>query len=322
MTSYFEIGILVSILMLPIFYEKSHAFRYYFKFLIYYLVVSVNAIILIPAFLCRPCDVRNLLWASAFCHHISTFLGFKWEIRGKEHLEKDRACIIVANHQSSLDVLGMFHIWPIMQKCTVVAKKELLYAQPFGLAAWLCGLIFIDRVRSEKARDTLNSANHKIKSKNIKLWVFPEGTRHNTGKIHEFKKGAFHMAVDAQIPILPVVYSSYASFLDSKRKILNPGNIIISTLPAVPTDGLTKDDIPKLMEEIHQQMSEEFKNVSREILDRYLANSKDISNTKIQLITKDDKVDDSVIRKSNDELFQDIRSRKQQRTFKDAIVSQ
>lgn len=45
-------------------------------------------------------------WASSFCHHISTVLGLKWELRGKEHLEKDQACIIVANHQSSLDILG------------------------------------------------------------------------------------------------------------------------------------------------------------------------------------------------------------------------
>lgn len=44
--------------------------------------------------------------ASSFCHHISTVLGLKWELRGKEHLEKEQACIIVANHQSSLDILG------------------------------------------------------------------------------------------------------------------------------------------------------------------------------------------------------------------------
>lgn len=44
--------------------------------------------------------------ASSACHHISSLLGFKWELRGKEHLEKDEACIIVANHQSSLDILG------------------------------------------------------------------------------------------------------------------------------------------------------------------------------------------------------------------------
>uniref|UniRef100_A0A1A9X580 1-acyl-sn-glycerol-3-phosphate acyltransferase n=1 Tax=Glossina brevipalpis TaxID=37001 RepID=A0A1A9X580_9MUSC len=273
MTTYIELVGLLIILMLPFLYETSHIFRYYFKFLIYYGIVSFNSIILIPAFLFRPCDVRNLLWASTFCHRISTLIGLRWELRGKEHLEKDQACIIVANHQSSLDILGMFDMWHIMNKCTVVAKRELFYAWPFGLAAWLAGLVFIDRVRGEKARATLNEVNHKIKNQKIKLWVFPEGTRRNTGELHPFKKGAFHMAIDEQIPILPVVFSSYCTFLNDKKKILNAGNIIVTALPPIPTEGLTKDDLDELMERVHWIMSDTFKQSSTEILQRYATHS-------------------------------------------------
>jgi lysophosphatidate acyltransferase len=61
----------------------------------------------------------------------------------------------------------MFDIWPVMDKCTVVAKKELFYAWPFGLAAWLCGLIFIDRLNSDKARATINRATTLIKEKKV-----------------------------------------------------------------------------------------------------------------------------------------------------------
>lgn len=172
-------------------------------------------------------------------------LGLKWELRGKEHLEKDQACIIVANHQSSLDILGlfclhpykrtysknpllagMFDIWPVMNKCTVVAKRELFYAWPFGLAAWLCGLIFIDRMQSDKARNSLCDATELIKQKKIKLWIFPEGTRRNTGEIHSFKKGAFHVAIAGQIPILPVVFSSYKTFLDDENKNMTSGKCV------------------------------------------------------------------------------------------------
>lgn len=73
----------------------------------------------------------------------------------------------MGNHQSSLDVLGMFDLWPVMEKCTVVAKKEIFYAWPMGLAAWLCGLIFIDRMNSEKARSALNIATKEIKEKKV-----------------------------------------------------------------------------------------------------------------------------------------------------------
>ena len=54
-----------------------------------------------------------------------------------------------------------------MDKCTVIAKKEIFYAWPFGLAAWLCGLIFIDRINSEKARTAINSATKDIRDKKV-----------------------------------------------------------------------------------------------------------------------------------------------------------
>lgn len=110
--------------------------------------------------------------ASSFCHHASYLLGLRWELRGRENLEKEQACVIVANHQSSLDVLGMFDIWPVMDKCTVIAKKEILYAWPFGIAAWLSGLIFIDRINSEKARSVINSSIKTIKENKVKLIFF------------------------------------------------------------------------------------------------------------------------------------------------------
>ncbi|XP_067006856.1 1-acyl-sn-glycerol-3-phosphate acyltransferase alpha [Anabrus simplex] len=259
-----ELILIGFILILPFLYETSKAFRYYFKFFVYYGFVMTTAIVVIPVMIFRPKDVRNLLLASSICHHISGLIGLKWELRGTEHIEKEQACVIVANHQSSLDILGMFDIWPIMDKCTVVAKKELFYAWPFGLAAWLCGLIFIDRMNSDKARTVINRATEHIKEKKIKMWVFPEGTRNNTGDILPFKKGAFHVAIAAQIPILPVVFSSYY-FLDTRARELEPGNIIITALPPISTEGLSKDDVEILMEQTRNTMLEVFKAISKEV---------------------------------------------------------
>lgn len=163
----------------------------------------------------------------------------------------------------------MFDIWPIMNKCTVVAKREIFYAWPFGLAAWLCGLIFIDRMQSDKARNSLYSATDIIKKKKIKLWIFPEGTRRNTGEMHPFKKGAFHVAIAAQIPILPVVFSSYQTFLDDQKKSLTNGNIIITTLPPIPTKGLTKADVEELMNRTYETMYQHFKLTSNEVQQKY-----------------------------------------------------
>ncbi|XP_017887337.1 1-acyl-sn-glycerol-3-phosphate acyltransferase alpha isoform X2 [Ceratina calcarata] len=202
--------------------------------------------------------------ASSVCSCLTNFLGVRWELRGREHLEQERACIIVANHQSSLDIMGMFQIWPVMDKCTAVGKKEIFYAWPFGLAAWLCGLIFIDRMNSEKARSVINDATEHIKDKKIKLWIFPEGTRHNTGYIHPFKKGAFHVAVNSQLPILPVVFSSYY-FLSSKEKRFDSGRVIITILPPISTEGLSTNDIEHLMQQTRNVMSDAFHASSHEV---------------------------------------------------------
>lgn len=119
------------------------------------------------------------------CSWLTKFLGVHWELRGKEHLEQERACIIVANHQSSLDVLGMFNIWPIMGKCTAVGKKEILYAWPFGLAAWFCGMIFIDRMNSEKAHSVINNATNYIKEKKVIQFM-----------MQKFKKYIYNMYIN------------------------------------------------------------------------------------------------------------------------------
>ncbi|KAF5270347.1 hypothetical protein FQR65_LT05535 [Abscondita terminalis] len=263
---YIEILLAVCVLLLPFLYESSQAFRYYLRFAIYYTWVMFFSLILIPLMALKPGDVRNYLYAASCCKYISPILGLRWVLRGKEHLEVDRACIVVSNHQSSIDVLGLFDIWHIMDKCTVVAKKELFYAWPFGIAAWLCGIIFIDRVHSHSARNCVNEAADIVKKKKTKLWVFPEGTRRNTGEVHAFKKGAFHMAISAQIPILPVVFSKYY-FLDSKQKRFDPGNVIMTVLPPISTEGMTVDDVDKLMENTRNIMLPIFHETNKEVIE-------------------------------------------------------
>ncbi|VEN44522.1 unnamed protein product [Callosobruchus maculatus] len=107
--SYTELIFVGCILLLPFLYESSQKFRYHLKFLLYYTITILNSIILIPVFCIRPKDVRNLLLASDFCKQISRVIGIKWILRGKEHLEKDQACIIISNHQSSIDILVLLH---------------------------------------------------------------------------------------------------------------------------------------------------------------------------------------------------------------------
>uniref|UniRef100_A0A8C3ME12 1-acylglycerol-3-phosphate O-acyltransferase n=1 Tax=Geospiza parvula TaxID=87175 RepID=A0A8C3ME12_GEOPR len=107
----------------------------------------------------------------------------------------------------------MMEILP--RRCVPIAKKEILYMGTFGLACWLAGVIFIDRKRREESIGTLTEV--------LRVLIFPEGTRNHGGSMLPFKRGAFQLAVKAQVPIIPVVLSSYDNFYNQKEKKFTPG---------------------------------------------------------------------------------------------------
>ncbi|XP_025832220.1 1-acyl-sn-glycerol-3-phosphate acyltransferase alpha isoform X2 [Agrilus planipennis] len=266
--SCFDSFLLLFLLLLAL-YKSSQFFRYACKFAFYFVYISTASIILMPYFALSPCNVNNLIVASYVSRYISSVFGIKWNLKGKKFLSDDSPCVIVSNHQSAVDVLGMFDIWPIMGRCAPVGKRELLYIFPFGLAAWLAGLVFINRREPSQAKSQMNQAALWAKKEKIKLWIFPEGTRRDTGKIDEFKKGAFYTAIYAQLPILPVVFSNYY-FLNSREKRFDPGEVIITVLPPIPTEGMTVNDLEKLMSQTRTAMENALFEANKEV--RELAN--------------------------------------------------
>jgi lysophosphatidate acyltransferase len=152
-------------------------------------------------------------------------LGIKWEVRGLDILAQKRGGVMVANHQSSFDILGMFWFWPWSHSIAAVAKKEVLCVWPFGPCAWLAGVVFIDRFNPEKSHGQLDRASKMMAKDNIKLWMFPEGTRNRNRCFLPFKKGAFHVAITCQAPIVPVVFSPYY-FINHHNRFHSGGKCI------------------------------------------------------------------------------------------------
>lgn len=107
-------------------------------------------------------------------------------------------------------------------RATVVAKREVFYLFPFGLAAYLWGTLYIDRSNKTDAKNRLNQESRAIREHDAKLLLFPEGTRNSNERLIPFKKGAFHTAIQSESAIQPVVVSRYY-FLDGKKKIFGRG---------------------------------------------------------------------------------------------------
>lgn len=149
-------------------------------------------------------------------------LGLKLEIEGENHLKSEEPFIIVANHQSALDILVIISCLKFSPNILFVMKNELKWAGPFGIACWLRDYIFIDRKYNINNRIKLDKAVRKIRKTNGKLWFYPEGTRRNTGEIHGFKKGAFDLAIRAKLPIVAVTCSHF-NFLNVENRRFDSG---------------------------------------------------------------------------------------------------
>lgn len=216
----------------------------------------------------RMRDWRNALIPAWGITKVAKLIGITFRIRGKENIVKNTGCVVLINHQSALDLCVLGELWPVLERCTVVSKKEVLYLGPFGWASWLWGTIFINR-GSGDAHDTVNSTAKSIQNLKAKLLLFPEGHRHSGTSLKPFKKGAFHLAIASQTPIQPVVVSRYY-FLNAKLKRFNSGVSYITILPPISTEGLTKEDLPVLMDKAYETMNKTFLATSQETLNDYI----------------------------------------------------
>ncbi|XP_047542290.1 1-acyl-sn-glycerol-3-phosphate acyltransferase alpha-like [Vanessa atalanta] len=127
-------------------------------------------------------------------------------------------------------------------------------------------IIFIDRRKPTDAVKILQMKAKKFFQNKTKIVIFPEGKRNNNfTKLLPFKKGAFNMAVENQVPIIPIVISRYY-FINNKKYIFNRGHVIVQCLEPVSTEGLTKDDVPDLIDRVHSNMERVFKEISEELM--------------------------------------------------------
>lgn len=227
-------------------------FRYKARMTFFYLYMLFVSVVCLPYMAVKGRCEENLATLSWAMNPARWLLQITSEIREGKNMIKDKPCVIVSNHQSSLDVLGMAEMYP--PKASFLAKRELLYTGSVGLVLWLCGGIFIDRSKHKTANEVLQKICEEVIDRRIKLWIFPEGTRNPGGGMLSFKKGAFNIAVKAKIPVVPVVFKSYEDFYCKKKYVFKPGKYIAEVLPPVSTEGLTMDDVPELSEKVRKQM--------------------------------------------------------------------
>lgn len=211
----------------------------------------------------RPFDNRTaLMWAKYIPPLGLKLMGIDVEVRNHDGMKRAHPCVFIANHQHALDLLvhGKLQCVPV----TTIGKKEVKYVPFFGLVFWLSGQIFIDRKNRESALTTMNTVAEIVKKRGVSVWMFPEGTRSHGRGLLPFKKGAFHLAVSAQIPLLPIVASTFEKSIDLNR--WRPGKVIVEILEPIDVRGKTQDDVDGLIELSRATMAKKIEELDQELL--------------------------------------------------------
>ena len=187
----------------------------------------------------RTTGRRDLTWAfaKARARTLARLLGVEVTVRGAEHLAGGGPFVLTPNHQSHLDILALLGFLP--GRTRFAAKRELWRHPIVGGVLDTLDMVPIDRDNPEVAIAALSRADGEAGS----LVIFPEGTRSRDGKLREFKKGAFVLAIRAGLPVVPVICRGTRRLMPrGSRLTVVPGPVEVIIEPPIPTQGMSYDD--------------------------------------------------------------------------------
>ncbi len=183
-----------------------------------------------------------LLWAG----------GARLEVSGLEHVKKNQPYVFVSNHQSTIDIPTLFIAIPVDFRFT--AKKMLQYVPVLGWYMWLSQFIFIDRGNRRRALLSIEQAGARIRG-GVSIVAFAEGTRSADLTVLPFKKGPFALALQAQVPIVPVAIEGSGRLMPKNSWNITPGRIQVRV--GAPVDPRPfGDDREALIKEVRARVVE------------------------------------------------------------------
>ncbi|RJX70647.1 1-acylglycerol-3-phosphate O-acyltransferase [Vibrio sinensis] len=191
---------------------------------------------------------------------MSKVFGITLELRLPEDAYQRGQHIYIANHQNTWDLFTVSSA--VTPKVVTVGKKSLVWLPLFGQLYWLTGNILIDRANRTKAKGTIDQIVDSIKNSDVSVWMFPEGTRSRGRGLLPFKTGAFHAAIGAEVPIVPIVCSSTDGV---KLNRWNNGHVIVEMLPPVSSEGFKKENVRDLATLCREQMAAKLIELDEEV---------------------------------------------------------
>ncbi|GAB6260595.1 1-acylglycerol-3-phosphate O-acyltransferase [Photobacterium sp. R1] len=197
-----------------------------------------------------PRDPKHVYFFSQWFKVLRKIVNVQIIERGEEKVTRIGKAVYISNHQTVFDFVtspGM-----VRPRTVSIGKKSLLWIPFFGPLYWITGNILIDRENKAKARDTIKQVVTAIHERNLSVWMYPEGTRSKGRGLLPFKTGAFRMAIEAGVPIVPMVVSSTYNKIDLSNR--DNGTVIAEYLDPIDTSAMTVQDARALADHCHEMM--------------------------------------------------------------------
>ncbi len=179
-------------------------------------------------------DFSSRVFATLWARLNTAVTLMKVTVEGKERLKENQSYVLAANHLSLVDIYVLYGFTGLDIKW--VMKQELRKVPILGLACEMMGHIYVDRSNTEAALASIQKAREKIKN-GMCVVFFPEGTRSRTNELRRFKKGAFRMAQDLSIPVVPVSIHDTNKILPSDTLDWRPGEVKLVFHDPIEVEG-------------------------------------------------------------------------------------
>ncbi len=231
-----------------------------FRFLIFIPVMivstAIHATLAILIGIFSPYSMANSMVMRIWGRTLLLAAGVKVKIEGLENIQKGESYIVIANHQSHMDIPILLAHLPLPLR--IIAKKELFRIPLFGWGMAAAGILKIDRSNRKKSIETLNKAEKIMRENNLAILAFPEGTRSRNGNLQPFKKGPFILAINTKLPLLPVSVSGTYGILPRGKIRIKAGKVLLRIHPPVPTESLGLPDRNTLVKETEELIASGF----------------------------------------------------------------
>jgi 1-acyl-sn-glycerol-3-phosphate acyltransferase len=184
---------------------------------------------------------RTILWVS----------GIRVTISGVDQIDLGRPYIFMSNHQSNFDIPVLLS--SLLVQFRWLAKAELFKIPIFGRSMRGAGYISIDRSDRKSAFQSLARAAEIIRN-GASVMIFPEGTRSHEGDLLAFKKGGFVLAVDAGVPVIPLIIRGTRTIMPKGRLRIQTGAVQVKLLPPIASADFTRKNKDALIERVRAAM--------------------------------------------------------------------